>query len=98
MAALKSAQDADVVFVAHAVLEELGTFKDLWKRIPLTHPVVARYWRIPPSEVPKEQEELIEWLYGWWERIDNWVVDRERALAEQAGVAPPPAATPKIAR
>ena len=75
MAALKRARGADVVFVAHALLEDVGTFKDLWRQIPLRRPIVARYWRIPPSEVPKEEEELIEWLYGWWERIDGWIAD-----------------------
>lgn len=84
MAALRNARQADVVFVAHAVLEEVGTFKQLWSRIPLSQPIVARYWRIPPSEVPEGQDELIEWLYGWWERIDKWIVDREAALAKSA--------------
>ena len=73
MAAITSAPEADVVFVAHTVLEEIGTFKDLWSRIPLTDPVDGRYWRIPPSEVPKTEPELIEWLYDWWERIDDWI-------------------------
>lgn len=89
MAALSSAKDADIVFVAHAVLEEVGTFKQLWKRIPLSHPIVARYWRIPPNEVPQQQDELIEWLYGWWERIDKWIDERESSLAEDATAAGP---------
>jgi hypothetical protein len=78
MAAMRSATDADFVLVAHSVLEEVGTFKELWSRIPLSRPIVARYWRIPPGEVPQGEEELIEWLYGWWERIDQWIADRDR--------------------
>ena len=31
------------------------------------------YWRIPASEVPTEREQLTEWLFEWWERIDRWV-------------------------
>jgi hypothetical protein len=80
MAAINSADGADVVLVAHSVLEEVGTFKELWSRIPLAHPIVARYWRIPPGEVPHEEDELIEFLYGWWERIDHWIADREAAV------------------
>ena len=72
-AAIAHAPEADVVFVAHSVLEELGSFKELWARIPLRQPIEARYWRIPPSEVPKTEEGLIEWLYQWWERIDEWI-------------------------
>jgi hypothetical protein len=78
MAAMQNAPDADVVLVAHSVLEDVGSFKELWSRIPLTKPIVARYWRIPPGEVPKEQDALIEWLYAWWERIDGWITERER--------------------
>jgi acyltransferase-like protein len=84
MAAMAGAPDADVVLVAHSVLEEVGTFKELWSRIPLEQPVVARYWRLAPSEVPKEQDEVIDWLYGWWETIDRWIADRERAAAAAA--------------
>ena len=78
-AAMAGAPDADVVFVAHSVLEEVGSFKELWGRIPLEKPVVARYWRLPSSEVPDDEDELIEWLYGWWERIDAWCAERAAA-------------------
>lgn len=79
MAAITAAPDADVVLVAHAVLEDVGTFKQLWSRVPHTHAIVARYWRIPPSEVPREEDALIGWLYDWWERIDAWIADHEAA-------------------
>jgi 1-acyl-sn-glycerol-3-phosphate acyltransferase len=77
MAAIESAPEADVVFVAHSVLEEIGTFKDLWRRIPLKAPIDARYWRIPPSEVPHGEDATIEWLYGWWEQIDGWIAEHK---------------------
>jgi hypothetical protein len=73
MTAIQNAPDADIVFVAHSVLEDVGSLKELWGRIPLERPIHARYWRIPPTEVPKDSEELLNWLYGWWERIDAWV-------------------------
>lgn len=73
MAAIRGAPGADIVFVAHSVLEEIGTFKQLWSRIPLDRPITARYWRLPPSEIPTDQDAVIEWLYGWWERIDQWI-------------------------
>jgi len=76
MAAVKAAPDADVVFVAHTVLEDVGSFKQIYQRVPFTRPVAARYWRVPPSEVPQEQEALIDWLYSWWARIDEWIDDR----------------------
>jgi hypothetical protein len=73
MAAILAAPEADVAFVAHSVLEELGTFKDLWMRIPLPDPIDAQYWRLPPHQVPRTEDELIEWLYKWWDQIDDWI-------------------------
>ncbi len=86
MSAIRAAPDADVVFVAHAVLEDVGTFRELWGRIPLTRPIPSRYWRIPPSEVPKEEAELIDWLYAWWERIDAWIDEHSAPLAVEPEV------------
>jgi acyltransferase-like protein len=73
MAAVVAAPWADVVFVAHTVLEDIGSFRDLWKRGPLEKPILSRYWRIPATEVPREEETLIPWLYGWWAHIDGWI-------------------------
>jgi hypothetical protein len=80
MAALGAAPQADVVFVAHTVLEDVGSFRDLWNRVPLERPILSRYWRIPPSEVPRERDELIRWLFDWWARIDDWIADRRAAV------------------
>jgi 1-acyl-sn-glycerol-3-phosphate acyltransferase len=76
MAAMRGAPDADVVLVAHSVLEDVGSFKELWGRIPFDRPVTARYWRMPQGEVPATEDELIGWLYDWWERIDAWIAAR----------------------
>jgi len=88
MAALAQAPEADVVFVAHAVLEDVGTFGELWSRIPLQRAIPARYWRLPPSEVPREKEQVIEWLYSWWEKMDAWILDRSLPRAEEDSPAP----------
>lgn len=76
MAAIQNAPDADIVFVAHSVLEDIPSFKALWRSVPLAHPIHARYWRVPPSEVPSDTAALIDWLYQWWERIDQWIEAR----------------------
>jgi hypothetical protein len=77
MAAMRSAPDAEIVFVAHSVLEDVGSFKELWAHIPFDHAVCARYWRIRPSDVPTAEDDLIPWLYDWWERIDGWITEHE---------------------
>lgn len=82
MAAVNAAPGADVVFVAHTVLEDVGHLTELWHRIPFQRPVTARYWRVPAAEVPREQQDLIVWLYEWWARIDDWIEARVSASEE----------------
>ncbi len=88
LAAITHAPNADVVFVAHALLEEAGSFGDVWRRVPLARPIVSRYWRIPAAEVPREQDELIEWLYEWWGKIDAWIADRAARTGRAASARP----------
>ncbi|MDL4815352.1 1-acyl-sn-glycerol-3-phosphate acyltransferase [Actinomadura opuntiae] len=73
LAAIDAAPDADVVFVAHVGLDEMATAGDIWRRVPLTEPVRARWWRIPAEDVPEEREARINWLYAQWERADAWI-------------------------
>ncbi|MGH2721692.1 MAG: hypothetical protein ACRDJO_08825 [Actinomycetota bacterium] len=73
MAAVRAAPGADVVFVAHTVLEDVGSLRDLRRRGPLDRPILSRYWRIPAAAVPREEADLVPWLYAWWAHIDGWI-------------------------
>jgi hypothetical protein len=79
LAAILAAPEADVVLVAHTALEELGSVRELHRRVPLRRPIKARYWRVPAAEVPHEREPLIAWLYDWWQRIDDWIDEHAQA-------------------
>ena len=72
-AALAAAPGADVVWVAHAGLDHLFTLADVWRELPLDGIVRMRWWQVPAAEVPHGEEAQVEWLYTWWERIDDWV-------------------------
>jgi hypothetical protein len=28
---------------------------------------------VPAPEVPRDRDEVVRWLYDWWERIDAWI-------------------------
>lgn len=73
LAALDGAPDADVVLVAHTGLDHLLTIGDLWRELPMDKRIVMRWWQVPREEIPDGREERIEWLFGWWERIDGWI-------------------------
>ena len=72
-AALAAAPEADVVWVAHAGLDDLLTVADVWRALPMDRTVRMRWWRVPHDEVPSGSDAHVDWLYQWWERIDGWI-------------------------
>jgi 1-acyl-sn-glycerol-3-phosphate acyltransferase len=73
IAALDAAPDADVVLVAHTGLDHMLTVSDVWRELPMDKQLVMRWWTVPRAEIPAGREERIDWLFGWWERIDVWI-------------------------
>ena len=75
LAALDAAPEADVVLVAHTGLDHMLTVGDVWRELPMDKQILMRWWQVPRDEIPAGREERIDWLYGWWERIDDWIVE-----------------------
>ena len=80
-AALRAAPHADVVFVAHTGLEHLSTVRDVWRGLPTDKRLHLRWWFVPAADVPREESEQTDWLYGWWEAIDDWIDTTQRQEA-----------------
>ncbi len=76
IAALDGAPGADVVLVAHTGLDHVLTIGDLWRELPMDKRIVMRWWQVPREEIPDGREARIEWLFGWWERIDAWIAEQ----------------------
>ena len=74
-AALASAPDADVVFIAHSGLDELATARDLWRALPMEKRITLHAWRVPRADVPADRTDQVLWLFEWFARIDTWVGD-----------------------
>jgi 1-acyl-sn-glycerol-3-phosphate acyltransferase len=79
LAALTNAADADVVFVAHTGVEHMVTVLDVWRELPMDKKIEMRWWIVPAAEVPGGREERIDWLFDWWQRIDDWIAERQLA-------------------
>lgn len=77
IAALDAAPEADVLLVAHTGLDHVVSIMDVWHSLPMDKHLMMRWWRIPREEIPEGREARIEWLFEWWQRIDDWV-DRHR--------------------
>ncbi|MGY1690673.1 lysophospholipid acyltransferase family protein [Geodermatophilus sp. SYSU D01105] len=86
VAALGAAPHADVVLVAHTGLEHLSTVGDLWRGLPMDKTLHLRWWFIPAAEVPRDEAELTDWLYHWWETIDDWIATTSAAARSERGV------------
>ena len=73
LAALDAAPDADVVLVAHTGMDHLSGVRDVWRELPLDKQIIMRWWHVTRGEIPEDRDERIEWLFGWWEQIDDWI-------------------------
>ena len=51
--------------------------EEAWRRLarelPMDKRIVMRWWQVPRAEIPADRDERIDWLFGWWERIDAWI-------------------------
>ncbi len=92
IAAIEAAPNADVIFAGHTGLDHLINVRDIWHGIPMEQTVKSRWWRVPYDQVPRDREEQVAWLYGWWEQIDIWIAENRPARAEAEPVPKAPAA------
>jgi 1-acyl-sn-glycerol-3-phosphate acyltransferase len=84
LAAIRGNPDADVIFSAHTGLGLAAFPRELWKHTPIGGTLSTRMWLAPASERPSGDEQLTEWLYRWWQRLDEWV----RQQGEEAASSP----------
>jgi len=61
-AAIDAAPNADVIFVAHTGLDDLITVGDVWRALPMEQVILAKWWRVPAAEVPRDRDEVVRWL------------------------------------
>jgi 1-acyl-sn-glycerol-3-phosphate acyltransferase len=79
LAAIAAAPRADVVFVAHdGFPRSLG---EAWRTLPDAKLVEVALWLVPAAEIPADDQARIDWLFGWWRTLDDWVGDRRGPVA-----------------
>jgi 1-acyl-sn-glycerol-3-phosphate acyltransferase len=77
LAALEAAPpEADVLMVAHTGLDHMLTVADIWRELPMDKTITMQWWRVDRSEIPEGREAQIDWLFSWWEHIDEWIAAR----------------------
>ncbi len=73
LALLQRRPETDVVFLAHVGLDGLAEVKDFYGGGLVGLTVKVAFWRVPHSEIPRAREELTDWLFEQWVRVDEWV-------------------------
>ena len=90
LAAIAACPDADVIFVAHAGLDNIVTVGDVWGKFPINQVIRARWWRVASESIPRsaDHEAQVQWLYAWWERIDAWITENRPGDVALPAAAP----------
>lgn len=70
---LKNNKNADIIFCSHTGLEGSSSFKELINGKLINETIRIKFWKIPFSEIPKDRNEQIDWLYKNWELVDEFV-------------------------
>jgi 1-acyl-sn-glycerol-3-phosphate acyltransferase len=79
IAALGASPDADVVLVGHTGVDHLRTVADVWRELPMDKTIAMQWWREVAGQIPGGEQDRVDWLYGWWSRVDEWIGEHRPA-------------------
>jgi 1-acyl-sn-glycerol-3-phosphate acyltransferase len=73
LAALDASPGAGVVVVGHTGLADAESTGAFWRSVPFRSPARMRLWLIERSQIPDGEDERADWLFEWWDRVDDWI-------------------------
>lgn len=74
-AALAGCPTADVLLLMHTGLAADGRGRPWW-RLPVHSELLVRTELVPADRLPRDHDELKQWLDKTWSRVDSWVTTR----------------------
>jgi 1-acyl-sn-glycerol-3-phosphate acyltransferase len=74
LAALESAPEADVIFMAHHGFPD--SMGQAWRELPQPTRIELTLWHVPAEDLPAGMDARIDWLFAWWRTLDDWVAER----------------------
>ena len=89
LAALEGNPDADVIFGAHTGLGLAAFPSEIWRHTPIGRTLKTRMWFVPATERPRDPEQAVSWLYGWWKKLDEWVESQGEEIPAEGQPAKP---------
>lgn len=80
IAAMRGRPSADVIFSVHTGLGLAAFPKEIWRHTPIGGTLHTHMWLAPAAERPAGDQQQIEWLYGWWQRLDQWLEHQDEEV------------------
>jgi 1-acyl-sn-glycerol-3-phosphate acyltransferase len=85
LAALRGNPTADVIFAAHTGLGVAAFPRELWHRPPIGKTLTTQMWLAPAADRPSDPDEQVQWLYDWWQRLDDWIDEQAKEAGGDRG-------------
>ncbi len=79
LACLTGRSDLNVAVVAHTGLEDLVSAASIWRAVPVSDPMVIRWWYEPARALPRGAARRRDWLRLQWAIVDSWIDARKAA-------------------
>jgi len=79
LACLAGRGDLNVAVVAHTGLDDLVSAASIWRAVPVTEPMVVRWWYEPARALPRGAARRRHWLQLQWAIVDSWIDARKAA-------------------
>ncbi len=73
LALLNAADNVDVVFCAHAGLDDAATYRAILGGAAIGTSLRLRFWRVAAADIPHGREARSRWLLDEWSKLDQWV-------------------------
>jgi 1-acyl-sn-glycerol-3-phosphate acyltransferase len=80
VAIMEEAPEADVVFCAHTGFDGAIKFYEYLEGALVGATLHIKFWRVKASEIPKELDARMDWLYDQWLKIDEWIICKREAV------------------
>jgi 1-acyl-sn-glycerol-3-phosphate acyltransferase len=79
LACLAGRSDLNVAVVAHTGLEDLVSAASIWRAVPVSEPMLVRWWYEPAGTLPSGAARRRDWLRLQWAIVDSWIDARKAA-------------------
>ena len=77
---LRARPNVHPIVLAHRGLDNVASFKGLWSSVPLSEPIVVRWW--PTAPHPSDPADQVRWLQDEWRRADRWVRSTDQEVPQ----------------